>query len=370
MSSASGTEKHVQTHCCNDVRERTLQSNQCLLSVKVLDSYFLAPGSWFLVLGSWFLILIHRSMTHITIIDVSPRDGLQNEPEILPVAVKVELIERLARAGLPRIEIGAFVNPKQTPQMAGTGEVASALNSELGGDAFVSTAFTALVPNLRGYELAVTSGLRHVRLVMAASEALNQANFRRSVAESLADFARIAERAQAENIVFGCALGASFGCPFEGNVPPERVLELMQQALALGADEIVLADTTGMAVPTQVESLCTSARQLVPDDHTLTVHFHNTRNTGYANAYAALQAGITSFDASLGGIGGCPFAPKAVGNIATEDLVHMLNGMGVETEIDLNLLLETSNWLSEQMGKALPALVGKAGPVFAERRVV
>jgi (R)-citramalyl-CoA lyase len=324
-------------------------------------------------------------MTHITIVDVSPRDGLQNEPEILPIAVKVELIERLAAAGLPRIEIGSFVNPKQTPQMAGTAEVASALQQVAIGDSrfapggsslqsfndaqdtsLISNRFTALAPNMRGYELAVAAGLRHVRLVLAVSESLNQANFRRSVAESLADFARIAERAQADKIAFGVALGASFGCPFEGNVPPERVLELAQQMLALGADEIVLADTTGMAVPTQVESLCKSARQMIPVNCTLTVHFHNTRNTGYANAYAALQAGITSFDASLGGIGGCPFAPKAVGNIATEDLVHMLNGMGVETGIDLVRLIETSDWLSERMGKPLPALVGKAGPVFEQ----
>ncbi|MCU0491791.1 MAG: hydroxymethylglutaryl-CoA lyase [Chloroflexaceae bacterium] len=339
-------------------------------------------------------------MTQVTIIDVAPRDGLQNEPEVLPVAVKVELIERLARCGVPRVEIGSFVNPKQVPQMAGTGEVVTALQGLESSDWSLRegtaslqspiSSLTALVPNLRGYELAREVGLRHVRLVLAASESLNQANFKRSVADSLADFSSIAARARADGVGFGVAIGASFGCPFEGHVPAERVLALAHQLIALGADELVLADTTGMAVPRQVRGLCegltaslknqeprtknrSSEQEAAPrfsvlGSPALTVHFHNTRNTGYANAYAALEAGITSFDAALGGIGGCPFAPKAVGNIATEDLVHMLNGMGVETGIDLGRLIEASHWLSEQMGKPLPALVGKSGPVFEECR--
>ena len=333
-----------------------------------------------------------------TIIDVSPRDGLQNEPEILAPAVRVELVRRLLAAGVPLVEVGSFVNPKQVPQMAGTAEVVAGLGlpedgpagnrkdaeraedaengpgeNRSGLNAFSpsassaslrlgsSSSLTALIPNMRGYELAVAAGMAHVRLVVAASEALNQANFKRSVAESLADFGHVAARATAEGIGFGVAIGASFGCPFEGHVPPERVLGLVTQLVDLGADEIILADTTGMAVPSQVRPLCALVIQRVP---ALTVHFHNTRNSGYANAYAALEAGVTRFDAALGGIGGCPFAPRAVGNIASEDLVHLLNGMGVATGIDLAALLLVADWLGAQLGKPLPALVGKAGMVY------
>jgi (R)-citramalyl-CoA lyase len=312
----------------------------------------------------------------LLITDVSPRDGLQNEPEILPVAAKVALVESLLAAGVPRIELGSFVSPRQVPQMAGTAEVCAELRArghDLGAaDGAGGRRFTALVPNMRGYELAAESGMRHVRLVVAATQSLNQANFRRRVDESLADFAAIAARARADGMGFGVAIGASFGCPFEGQVSPAYVRGIASRLADLGADEIVLADTTGMATPTQAGEVC----GMIVDEFAgapirITAHFHNTRNTGYANAYAAWQAGIVSLDASLGGIGGCPFAPRAVGNIASEDLAHMLNGMGVATGIDLAVLLAASAQLAEAMGKALPALVGKAEPVFArlsERR--
>lgn len=307
----------------------------------------------------------------VLITDVAPRDGLQNEPELLPVEAKAALVERLVAAGVPRVEIGSFVNPKQVPQMAGTGEVARLLAARghdlaYGDDRIGGRRFTALVPNMRGYELAAAAGLRHVRLVLAASEALNRANFKRSVDESLADLAEVARRARADGLGFGVAVGASFGCPFEGRVDPERVLTIARQLAALGADEVILADTTGMAVPTQVAELCREALRLLHDGPTVAIHLHNTRNTGYANAFAAWQAGVRSFDAALGGIGGCPFAPRAVGNIASEDLVHLLNGMGVPTGIGLPALIASSAWLSEQLGKALPALVGKAEPVYSE----
>jgi (R)-citramalyl-CoA lyase len=318
---------------------------------------------------------------NVTIIDVSPRDGLQNEPEILGVAAKAELVERLLRAGLPRIEIGSFVNPKQVPQMAGTGEVAELLSKDEGrkteDESQADTTyhpplttppspFTCLVPNMKGYHLARIAGMQHIRLVLAASEALNQANFKRSIEESLEDFTAIVEQARSERaqVSFGVAIGASFGCPFEGHVPPERVIALAKRLVTLGVSELILADTTGMAVPTQVDELCRALLRIMHDGPELTIHLHNTRNTGYANAYAAWQAGVRSFDASLGGIGGCPFAPKAVGNIATEDLVHMFNGMGVPTGIDLAALLDASAWLSAQMGKPLPSLLGKAGAIF------
>jgi len=310
---------------------------------------------------------------------VAPRDGLQNEPEIMPPVVRAELVQRLHEACLPRVEIGSFVNPKQVPQMAGTDEVVALLMSaerraqsterseaahELGSVLSVLRSSTALVPNLKGFALAREAGLHHVRLVLAASEALNEANFKRSVAASLEDFAQIARQAHAAKMGFGVAIGASFGCPFEGRVAPERVIAIAKQLATLGAGEIVLADTTGMAVPTQVEPLCREMLRIFHDGPEIVVHFHNTRNTGYANAYAAWQSGIRHFDAALGGIGGCPFAPRAVGNIATEDLVHMFHGMGVQTGIDLAQLIAASQWLSEQLGKTLPALVGKAEPVF------
>ncbi|GAB4423332.1 MAG: hydroxymethylglutaryl-CoA lyase [Chloroflexi bacterium OHK40] len=307
--------------------------------------------------------------THLVITDVAPRDGLQNEPELLPVEARVALVERLVEAGVPRIELGAFVNPRQVPQMAGTSEVARALASRghdlaHGDDRIRGRRFTALVPNLRGYELAAEAGLRHVRLVLAASESLNRANFKRGVEESLADFAQIAARARADGMGFGVAIGAAFGCPFEGHVPPERVLGIARRLASLGADELVLADTTGMGVPTQVANLCREALRLFHDGPGVGIHLHNTRNTGYANALAAWQSGVTCFDTALGGIGGCPFAPRAVGNIATEDLVHMLNGMGVATGIKLGELIKAATWLSGQLGKPLPALVGKAEPVY------
>lgn len=306
-------------------------------------------------------------MEAVTIIDVAPRDGLQNEPEVLEVATRVALIERLLAAGVPRVEIGSFVNPRQVPQMAGAAEIARLLierghhlAERTTNDAF---RFTALVPNQRGYELAADAGLRHVRLVLAASDGLNQANFKRTTAESLAEFSQLALRIYRDGLAFGVAIGAAFGCPFDGYVSPERVIAIAEHAADLGANEIIFADTTGMAVPTQVAMLCKLAIHRLPHV-TLTIHLHNTRNTGYANAFAAWQAGFRSFDAAVGGIGGCPFAPRAVGNIASEDLVHMFNGIGVPTGIDLPTLLHTSDWLSTTLGRPLPALTGKAGPVY------
>lgn len=301
----------------------------------------------------------------VTIIDVSPRDGLQNEPSTLAPVVRAELVRRLVAAGVPRIEIGSFVNPSQMPHMAGMPQVCAALGAGTHDPQFAYR-YVALVPNARGYELALQAGMRQVRFALAVSESLNQANFRRSVATSLADLTAVVKQARQarQQVGFGVVIAASWGCPFEGAVPAERVLGLARQLASLGVDEIVLADTTGMAVPTGVQQLCREALRLLHDGPTVTVHFHNTRNTGYANALAAWQAGITSFDTALGGIGGCPFAPRAVGNIATEDLIHMFNGMGVASGIDLALLLEASAWLGTQLGKPLPALVGRAEPVF------
>jgi (R)-citramalyl-CoA lyase len=301
-----------------------------------------------------------QTSPNITITDVSPRDGLQNEQTHLTIANKVALIRQLVAARVSRIEIGSFVNPKQVPQMAGTAEVVRAVLPLADHPGH----FVALIPNLHGYHDAVTAGVRYVRMVVSATESLNQANFHHSIAVSLADTYAIGKQAASDQVRFGVAIAGAFGCPFEGIVPAERTLTLVHDLLAAGVHEIILGDTTGMAVPTQVFALCQHILALLPADIELCAHFHNTRNTGYANAYAALQAGVCSFDAALGGIGGCPFAPTAVGNVASEDLIHMLHGMGYPTGIDLHALLPASQWLAGQLGHALPALVGKAEPIF------
>lgn len=296
-------------------------------------------------------------LREVTIVDVAPRDGLQNEPVTLAVAQKIELVRRLAAAAVPRIEVGSFVGPQRVPQMAGTEEVAAALPA--------GPAYTALIPNLQGYRRARATPLRHLRLAVAASETMNRKNFNRSTEETLQDYAAVAADAGAAGIALGGAVATAFGCPYEGEVPPAAVRRVVEALAALGVDEIVLADTTGMAVPSQVRRLMTEVAAGLPSRVTAGVHLHNTRNTGFANAYAALEAGVRLFDASLGGIGGCPFAPRATGNIATEDLVHMLERMGIRTGIELAALLDGSRWLEGVLGRPVPGLVVKAGPVEA-----
>jgi (R)-citramalyl-CoA lyase len=298
---------------------------------------------------------------HCDIVDVSPRDGLQLECRILPVQRRLDLINQLQAAGLGAIEIGSFVNPLRVPQMADARDLCRSL------DFTADIQFTALVPNRRGFDMAAEAGMKHVRLAVLASESLNQANFKRSVADSLHGFNEVAHLAKTAKTAFGVIIGAAFGCPYEGQVDPHRVLTIARGMAASGADEIMLADTTGMAFPNQVEDLCRQLIRSVGKRHPqckLGVHLHNTRNTGYANAYAAFNAGIRRFDASLGGIGGCPFSPGAMGNIATEDLVHMFNGMGIHTGISLDALMRASRWLAGQLEKELPAMIGKAAPVY------
>lgn len=295
-----------------------------------------------------------EAVADVTIVDVAPRDGLQNEPRPLGVAARVALIRHLAAARVPRIEVGAFVSPQRVPQMAGTEAVCAALPS--------GPAYTALVPNRRGYERARTTGLRHLRLVVAASETFNQRNTRTTIDAALQDFARVAEQARADGIALGGAVATAFGCPYEGPVRPAAVRRVVAALVRLGVDEVVLADTIGVAVPTQVTALLREVGRDLPPGVRLGIHLHNTRNTGFANAYAALTEGVRLFDAALGGIGGCPFAPRATGNIATEDLVYMFERMGVRTGIDLAALLRAVAWLEEALGHPVPGLVAKAGP--------
>lgn len=292
--------------------------------------------------------------------DVAPRDGLQNDPAELGVDEKVELVHRLLEAGVYRVEVGSFVSPKWVPKMADTDEVVRRLGP-------ARSLCTCLIPNERGYDRALAIGLKDVRAVVAASSTMNRKNFGCETEETLAEIHRVARRAQADGISLGGVVATAFGCPYEGRVAPGAVVNLVRRLADLGTREVLLADTTGVAVPPQVARLCDACfPAVVGTDARLGIHLHNTRNAGYANAFAAWEVGVRLFDASLGGIGGCPFAPGATGNIATEDLVHMLERSGVKTGIDLEALIAASCWLTDRLGHGVPSLVPKAGPVPAE----
>jgi len=284
----------------------------------------------------------------VTLCDVGPRDGLQNEPDVLAPPLRAELVDRLAAAGLPRVETASFVSPERVPQMADAEEVAAAVDRQPG------TEYAGLVLNERGYERLLTTPLDRVNCTLAATDSFNRRNGNASLAEASERVRRILEASERPTTV---TISVAFGCPFEGRVDPERVLALLQE-LSL-ADELVLADTIGVATPGQVSRLVAGAVGL---GRPVGGHFHNTRNTGYANAWAALEAGATVLDASIGGIGGCPFAPRATGNIATEDLLYLLDGEGVETGVELAALVEVARWLEGVLGRELPGQVYRAGP--------
>ncbi|MGI8478563.1 MAG: hydroxymethylglutaryl-CoA lyase [Gaiellaceae bacterium] len=290
--------------------------------------------------------------SRVTVFEVGPRDGLQNEPEILEPGVRAELVHRLVGAGLRAAEVASFVDPRRVPQMAGAEEVVTAIERVDG------VVYAGLALNERGYERLVASGLDEVRFAFGATESFNQRNQNASVRESLKTALRIVERAHSDGIRVAVTVSVAFGCPFEGPVDEGRVLELAAEIAAARPDAILLADTIGVGVPMQVRTLVARAVELgVP----VGGHFHNTRNTGYANALAALEAGATVLDASVGGLGGCPFAPRATGNIATEDLVYLLHGDGVETGIDLDALIAVSGWMEDVLGRELEGQVYRAG---------
>jgi hydroxymethylglutaryl-CoA lyase/(R)-citramalyl-CoA lyase len=282
---------------------------------------------------------------------VGPRDGLQNQPRTLAPEIRAELVNRLAEAGLRRIEAVSFVNPKLVPQMAGAEEVVVGLERRDG------VVYAGLALNERGYDRLAAAGLDEVHFAFAATETFNQRNQNAAVEESVAAAERIADRARADGIRATVTIGVAFGCPFEGPVDPGRVADLAER-LAPSVDEIVFADTIGVAVPRQVRDVI--GRAHVPGT-TVGAHLHNTRNTGYANALAALEAGATVLDASVGGIGGCPFAPRATGNIGTEDLVYVLHGEGIETGIDLEALIGVAEWLEGVLERPLEGFVYRAG---------
>ncbi len=289
----------------------------------------------------------------ITLCDVGPRDGLQNDPKLLEPAVRAQLVDRLAAAGLPRIEAVSFVNPARVPQMAGAEEVVARIDRKDG------VVYAGLALNEKGYERLAATGLDEVHVAFAATQTFNRRNQNASVEESLAAAERIVRRAHADGLRATATIGVSFGCPFEGAVDPGRVLGLARALADAGADEIVFADTVGVAVPRQVRDVV--GRAVAELARPVGVHLHNTRNTGFANAYAAVEAGATVLDASVGGIGGCPFAPRATGNIATEDLVYLLEGEGIETGVDLDELIGVAAWLEEVLGRELEGQVYRAG---------
>ena len=278
----------------------------------------------------------------VTVCDVGPRDGLQNEPETLPPETRAEFVNRLAAAGLSRIEAASFVRAEAVPQMAGAEEVVARIERREG------TEYSGLALNEKGYERLVSADLDRVNFTLAATESFGRRNANQSLEEGQAAAAQVLQRSE---LPVTLTISVAFGCPFEGRVDPGVVAEI---AGRFSAAEVVLADTIGVATPRQVRALV--ERTSAPG-----VHLHNTRNTGYANAVAALEAGATLFDASCGGLGGCPYAPRATGNIATEDLVYLLEGDGIETGVDLDALVATSVWLEGVLGRRLEGQVYRAG---------
>ncbi len=291
----------------------------------------------------------------IGLVEVGARDGLQNESLIVPTATKIALIERLIAAGLRRIEVASFVHPKRVPQMADAEAVLAGLTRT------PSVSFIGLVLNRKGYERARAAGCHEVGMALGASDEFNRRNQGVDTAESIAVWREIAREARAAGIKAHLTISTAFGCPFEGEVDPDRVMSIAEECAVGEPIEIALADTIGVAVPTQVTDLFRRLREILPD-MPQRAHFHNTRNTGIANAYAAFTAGVETLDSSIGGLGGCPFAPGATGNIPTEDLVYMLDRMGVESGAALERLIEASLWIQERIGKTVPSQLSKAGP--------
>ncbi len=293
-------------------------------------------------------------MTQIEIVEVSPRDGLQNEAVPFSTEQKIELITRAIDAGFKRIEAVSFVNPKRVPQMADGEAVMAGVPRDRG------VKYVGLALNRRGFDRALAAGCDEINFVAVTTETFSQRNQGASVEQNLAVWNEIADEARAARVPATLSISAAFGCPYEGEVARERVVDIAQRGAEAGPDEIIIADTIGCAVPTDVTALLQAVTAALPDTG-LRCHFHNTRNTGLANAAAAVTAGVTGLDASIGGIGGCPFAPGATGNIPTEDLVYMLHRMGFDTGLDLKALVDVGRWLEEPLGRAVPAAMARAG---------
>lgn len=291
----------------------------------------------------------------IEIVEVGPRDGLQNEKAILDVGQKLDFIGRLQAAGAKRMEVVSFVNPNRVPQMAGAEEIMAALPADAG------LSRIGLVLNMRGWERAVATGCDEANVVVCSSDGFGVRNQGANVAEQIEAMHAIAARKAGEGgPPISVTFSTAFGCPFDGEVPLERVVSLAREAASAKVDEIALADTIGVADPWMVRARVEAVREVI-GDIPLRLHFHDTRNTGLANAFAGVEAGVDILDASCGGLGGCPFAPAATGNIGTEDLVYMLERAGFETGYDIKALMETAQWMSAILGKPIAASVSRAG---------
>jgi hydroxymethylglutaryl-CoA lyase len=307
----------------------------------------------------------------VEIVEVGPRDGLQNEKTLLPAQAKVELVRRALSAGIRRIEVTSFVHPRLVPQMADAEAVMAGVTAEgflPDGVDRADVTYIGLVLNSRGLERALTAGVDEVNVVVAASETFSERNQNVSVPRMLDAADEIATRAADAGVARSVVISTAFGCPFEGEIDPDAVLAIADRCLRAGYTEVAVADTIGVGVPAQVRTLVAGVRALPGGDAVrLRAHFHNTRNTGYANALAAVESGVAALDASLGGIGGCPFAPNATGNIATEDLEYLLRRSGYETGLDLDALATTGTWIAGRLDITAPALLGRAGPFPSAR---
>ena len=290
---------------------------------------------------------------HVKIVEVGPRDGLQNEKQAIDTATKVELIARLGASGLKAIEATAFVSPKWVPQMADNAEVMRQI-TRLNG-----VTYSVLTPNLKGLEAALATGVTEVAVFAAASEAFSQKNINCSIAESIERFVPVIESAREHGVAVRGYVSTVVGCPYQGDVPPEKVAEVSKALFDLGCYEISLGDTIGVGTPLKVQTMLAEVSKAVPMDK-LAGHFHNTYGMAIANIYASLQMGMAVFDASVAGLGGCPYAKGASGNVATEDVVYLLNGLGIDSGVDLTSLVETAVWVSAQLGRAPASNVAKA----------
>ena len=292
----------------------------------------------------------------VSIVEVGPRDGLQSEPEILPTDSKRHFIELAIDAGIRRLEVASFVHPKRVPQMADAEALIETLPDVEG------VSYIGLLMNQRGLDRALATRVHEIGMVVVASDTYNERNQGVPTQGSIDAWLEIASRAKQNGKIANVMISSAFGCPFEGEVPVSRVVDIARQVLAAGPAELGIADSIGVAVPAQVTELVAALHAAIGSDIPLRFHLHNTRNTGLANAQAAVDAGAASLDASIGGIGGCPFAPAATGNVPTDDLLYLLSRSGIETGVSLDKIIDASRWLERELGRGVPAMLPKAGP--------
>jgi hydroxymethylglutaryl-CoA lyase len=291
--------------------------------------------------------------SRVKIVEVGPRDGLQNEPQSVPTSVKIELIDRLTDAGLPAVEATAFVSPKWVPQMADNAEVMAGIRRKRG------TAYPVLVPNIKGFEAALASGVEEVAVFAAASQAFSQKNINCSIAESLERFRPVTDAAKEHGIRVRGYLSCVLGCPYEGEVSAEAVASVAERLWQMGCYEVSLSDTIGTGTPGKAKAMIEASARRVPLQ-ALAAHYHDTYGQALANIHASLECGVAVFDSSIAGLGGCPYAKGATGNVATEDVVYMLNGLGIETGIDLDKLLDAAEFICGVLGRPTNSKVGRA----------